>query len=258
MKRHGRETFLQGNTEDPRTCREDCLSLTPSPSCSQESPQEKGSFSNSKKLCPTPARNPFPSTRRHARPASGFRCKQLFGPEREWPGRELARRAWRVASRGGTKAALSLNLPAVSASSSPPPDITGPRSTENGEAASAISISSLACGLRRAASLRIRFPHLLRSGRLPSCRSAGDLAAAEAGRMRGGKGRFNLCPPEAASLAALRAVLPAGLGCPGRGCRSPEQLLIQENHAFLSLYSKTANYTNRNRCEGSIFKSKSS
>ncbi|KAM7236053.1 hypothetical protein CapIbe_013239 [Capra ibex] len=69
--------------------------------------------------------------------------------------------------------------------------------------------------------------------------------------MRGGQGRFNLCPSEAASLAALRAVLPAGLGYTGRGCRSPEQLLIQENHAFLSLYSKTAKYTNRNSCGGS-------
>ena len=126
-----------------------------------------------------------------------------------------------MASRGGTKTALRLHLPALSASSSPPPDSTGTRSTEKGEAMPAISTSFLACGLRRAASLRIRLPHLQRSGRLPSRRSAGDLAAAaaEAGRMRGGQGRFNLCPSEAASLAALAASGPPRRARVGSGQR---------------------------------------
>ena len=40
--------------------------------------------------------------------------------------------------------------------------------------------------------------------------------------MRGGQGRFNPCPSEAASLAALRAVLPAGLGWVAASAAAPQ------------------------------------
>lgn len=60
-----------------------------------------------------------------------------------------------------------------------------------------ISTLFLPCGPRRAASLR--FAHLQRSRRPPSCRSAGNLtgagAAAEAGRMRVGQGGSASAPP---------------------------------------------------------------
>lgn len=192
------------------------LSRTPSPNWTQETPQQKGSFSEIKELCPEIARTPCSSTQCHSLPASRFRGKQLFGPAREWPSREQAKeagRAWRTASRGGTKAALRLSPPAVCAASTPPRDITGSRPTGKSEEMPIISTSFLPCGLRRAASLRACFPHLPRSQRPPSCRWAENLTG---GRRSGGggedarrAGRFSLCPSEAASLAALPAVLPA-------------------------------------------------
>lgn len=60
-------------------------------------------------------------TELHSRPASRFRCKQLFGPAREWQGREQGGRgrAERAALRGEP------HPPADPASSSPAPDIPG-------------------------------------------------------------------------------------------------------------------------------------
>lgn len=150
----------------PRTCREDCISeLHDGPKMdTRDSPVER--VVQQKGLCPPTLGITFPGTQRHSLPDSRFRCQQLFGPAREWPSQEQAMeagRAWRRASRGGTKAALNLNPPVSLSLPRFHPTSPGPDQTVKGEEMPAISTSCYPCRPLRAASLCVRTPHLPRS-----------------------------------------------------------------------------------------------
>lgn len=164
------------------------LSFTTGPRWTQETPQEKGSFSKRKGLCPPTLGITFPGTQCHSLPASRFRCKQLFGSAREWPCQEPAMgagRARRRASRGGTKAALNLSPPVSLPLPRLHPTSPGPGRTVKGEEMPGSSTSCYPCRPRRAASLRARTPHLPRS-RAFSLRPLGR--GIRRGRRRGGGG----------------------------------------------------------------------
>lgn len=116
-----------------------------------------------------------------------------------------AGRAWRRASRGGTKAALNLNPIAVPASSSPPPNITGTR--PDGKRRRHDNDFDLVLPVRISQDCQPPRPH-------PStaAESAFSLLPLGRGIRRGPVARragpFSLCPSEAKSLA----VLPTRLG----------------------------------------------
>nr|XP_010335602.1 uncharacterized protein LOC104651144 [Saimiri boliviensis boliviensis] len=159
------------------------------------------------------AGNPSSGTELHSRPASRFRCKQLFGPAREWQGREQRRtrarregglKAWAPPARGPR---LFLACPRHPRTGS-----DGKRQRDAGDLGRAPP--------ERAPSASARAP----APALLTCRGVDVLppaanqvragATAEAGATRGRLGRFSLCPSEAASLATRRAVLPARLRWP--------------------------------------------
>lgn len=54
------------------------------PKTPQETPQQKGSFPQIKGLCPPRPGTASSGTQCHSLSAPRFRCKQLFGPPREW------------------------------------------------------------------------------------------------------------------------------------------------------------------------------
>lgn len=96
-----------------------------------------------------------------------------------------------------------------------------------------ISTLFLPCGPRRAASLR--FPHLQRSRRPLSCRSAGNLtgagAAAEAGRMRVGQGGSASAPPR--PHPSLRCEQSSSTGSGGQR-PAPQLLSVGQRERALS------------------------
>lgn len=171
-----------------------------------DSPVEK--VFQQKGLCPPTLGITFSGTQCHSLPVSRFRCKQLFGPAREWPSREQAMeagRAWRRASRGGTKAALNLNPITVPASSSPPPNITGTR--PDGKRRRQDNDFDLVLPVRISQDCQPPCPH-------PSTAAGSEFSLLPLGRgIRRGPGPrrtgpFSLCTSEAKSLA----VLPTRLG----------------------------------------------
>ncbi|KAF6333417.1 hypothetical protein mRhiFer1_008175 [Rhinolophus ferrumequinum] len=123
-----------------------------------------------------------------------------------------AGRAWRRASRGGTKAALNLNPIVVPASSSPPPDIT---TRPDGKRRRHANDFDLVLPVRISQDCQPPRPH-------PStaAESAFSLLSLGRGIRRGPvppkAGPFSFCPSEAKSLA----VLPTRLGwVPANLCR---------------------------------------
>lgn len=94
----------------------------------RDSPAERVSQQRQGALSTDAGNRSPPGTQSHSLSASGFRCKQLFGPAKEWRAGSSDGRGARYEHglEGWDKGRPTPHPTAVPASPSPPPDSTGP------------------------------------------------------------------------------------------------------------------------------------